>query len=232
MSCRPLLGILMLDTVFTRIEGDIGSPDTFSFPVLFKKVKGASPSKIVEEQDPAFLDPFIEAARELVASGVKAITTSCGFLAVFQKELAQNVDVPVFTSSLLQIPWAYSLIRPEKKIGVITANAAALTDNHFKATGSLNIPKVVAGMEEYECFYNVFVKQTSSLDSMRLNNEMYEAARRLSTSSPEIGSIILECTNMPPFAKKVKEAAGVPVYDIVTLTNWVAQAVYSRSFEL
>ena len=86
----------MLDTVFPRIPGDIGNAATFSFPVRYKVVKGASPQRVVKEADTRLLEPFIEAARSLEKEGVKAIGTSCGFLAIFQRELADAVDIPVF----------------------------------------------------------------------------------------------------------------------------------------
>jgi len=134
------LGILMLDTTFPRIPGDIGNANSFPFPVRYKRVKGASPKRVVEEADPALLEPFITAARELEAEGVKAITTSCGFLALFQRELVAAVHVPLFSSSLLQIPLLYEIFGRGGKAGVLTARAAALTERHFEGCGVQGIP--------------------------------------------------------------------------------------------
>lgn len=106
------LGILMLDTKFPRIPGDIGNPDTFSFPVQKLMVKGADPKRVVQEGDPALLEPFLSAAAELERAGVSAITTSCGFLAMFQQELAARVKIPVFASSLLQVNLVSSTLAP------------------------------------------------------------------------------------------------------------------------
>ncbi len=229
---NPVIGILMLDTAFTRIKGDIGNEDTFSFPVLKKTVPDALPTKIVEEQDPRFLNPFIDSAHALVAEGVKAITTSCGFLAMFQKELAASVKVPVFTSSLLQIPIVYSTLQSEQKVGVLTANSKTLSKKHYLSTDSYEIPKVVMGMENTERFYKVFVKQSDELHIAQIKDEMRQVSLQLMEQHPEVGAIVLECTNMPPFAKVVKETTGLPVYDITTLTNWVADGLMPRSFEV
>lgn len=95
------LGVLMLDTRFPRVVGDIGNPLTFDFPVLYRTLRGASPQRVVRERDPALLAPFIDAGRALVEQGATAITTSCGFLVLFQRELKAALPVPVWTSSLL-----------------------------------------------------------------------------------------------------------------------------------
>lgn len=115
------IGILMLDTIFPRIPGDVGNPDTFAFPVKYKVVKGASPQKVVVDADPHLLQPFITAAHELVETGANAISTSCGYLAIFHRELVHALDVPVFTSSLLQVHIVQSIIERDQKVGIITA---------------------------------------------------------------------------------------------------------------
>ena len=116
-----LVGILMLDTVFPRLPGDVGNGWTFDFPVMFRKVLGANPTSVVKNADPALLRPFIEGAQALEAAGAKAIATSCGFLVMFQKEMAEAVNIPVISSSLLQVPFVDRLLGPDKKVGIITA---------------------------------------------------------------------------------------------------------------
>ncbi|RPJ04533.1 MAG: aspartate/glutamate racemase family protein, partial [Deltaproteobacteria bacterium] len=126
----------MLDTVFPRIPGDIGNAYSYTFPVRYKVVKGAKPDKIMKnEPDLDMLEPFIQAARELESEGVKAITTSCGFLAVFQKELSKAVRSPVFTSALILVPLVRAMLNKEKWIAIFTFNAAATTERHFNGTG-------------------------------------------------------------------------------------------------
>src|SRR5215510_11888351 len=98
------LGVLMLDTRFPRVPGDIGNPATFAVPVRHRIVAGASPQRVVREGDPALLAPFLDAARALVAEGAAAITTSCGFLVEYQAALQAELPVPVWTSSLLKLP--------------------------------------------------------------------------------------------------------------------------------
>ncbi len=226
------LGILMLDTHFPRIPGDIGNARTFPYPVRYRKVEGASPRRVVEEGDPSLLEPFIRAARELESEGVKAITTSCGFLALFQKELSAAVNVPVFTSSLLQIPFLARLYGRPGKIGVMTARASALTQRHFEQCGASRLPLAIAGMDESPEFTKIFLERGSSddiasLDSALLEAELRKVSAHLVAEHPDINFIVLECTNMPPFRTAIQESCGKPVYDIVTLAGYIHSGLAS-----
>jgi Asp/Glu/hydantoin racemase len=225
------IGIIMLDTVFPRIPGDIGNPDTFSFPVHYKIVQGASPQRVVKEADVRLLEPFKEAARSLEQQGVKAIATSCGFLAIFHRELADAVDIPVFSSSLLQVHLAHAAINRRRKVGVLTARARSLTERHFRGVGVQDIPMVVMGMEDAEEFTGVFIEGKASLDKEKVRKEMVRAAEKLAKSHPEIGALVLECTNMPPYAKAVQEVLKVPVFDVVTMIRHVHASLEQQDFK-
>ena len=196
------LGILMLDTKFPRIPGDVGNPKTFDYPIRKLIVEGANPQSVVMKADPNLLEPFIRAARQLEAEGVTAITTSCGFLAMFQKEVAAAVNIPVFCSSLLQGGFIADQLPAGKVLGILTANSEKLTERHFKGVGLDRVDKVIYGMQGTH-FYHIFV------------------ARNMVAEHPNVGAIVLECTNMPPYAKAINEATGLPVYDITTLANYV-----------
>src|SRR6185312_4493566 len=117
------LGILMLEAKFPRIPGDMGNAATWPFPVLYRVVKGASPERVVLHAAAGLLDDFLAAAEDLVAQGAEAITTNCGFLSVFQRELAARVQVPVATSALIQVPWVQATLPPGKRVGIITVSA-------------------------------------------------------------------------------------------------------------
>jgi hypothetical protein len=128
------LGVLMLDTVFPRLVGDIGNALTWPFPVQYKIVKGARTDRIMgPSPDPGLLEPFILAAKELESEGVRAIATSCGFLAAFQRELAAAVSVPVLTSALLQVRIVSRMVGPSSSVGILTERPN-LTEQHFNAT--------------------------------------------------------------------------------------------------
>jgi Asp/Glu/hydantoin racemase len=211
----------MLETTFPRIKGDIGNPDTFPFPVRYQTVKGASPQRIVFEADERLIDDFVHTAQVLIAQGVRAITTSCGFLALFHRQLANALSVPVFTSSLLQVPLAQSVISNDQKVGIITASRPFLTDKHLSGVGIQNAPLAIIGMEHTQTFNAVFLSGEAILNEDRCHQEMTEAAGRLMREHPDVGAIVLECTNMPPYADAVRQATGLPVFDAVTMVNYM-----------
>jgi hypothetical protein len=226
---KPLVGILMLETTFPRIKGDIGNPQTFSFPVRYQTVNGASPQKIVIDADAGLIEDFINAGKVLVAQGVKAITTSCGFLALFHRQLADALPVPVFTSSLLQVRLAQSVIRSNQKVGIITIRRQSLTGAHLAGVGIKDCPLAVVGMEDAQEFSAVFIGGKPTLNEAKCRQEMQSAADQLMREHPDIGAIVLECTNMPPYADTVRQVTGLPVFDAVTMVNY-AHNLFAAGF--
>ncbi|MBN1828408.1 MAG: aspartate/glutamate racemase family protein [Deltaproteobacteria bacterium] len=225
------LGIIVTDSRFPRIPGDIGNATTWDFPVAYRVVRGIHPRRIVRGEAPKDLDAFIEAAIELEKEGVRAITTSCGFLALFQKELSACVGVPLFTSSLMQVPLVHRLLRSDQKVGIITIDAAALTERHLAAVGADGTPAAIVGTEGGRSFTSTFVDNEGELNTEEAEADLVSAARTLTAGHPEVGAIVLECTNMPPYARAVQDATGLPVFDIFTLTNFVYHAVVRKDFK-
>lgn len=211
----------MLDTGFERRPGDIGHPLTWPFPVRFKVVKGASAGRVVYRTDAALLPAFIEAGRELVADGARLITTSCGFLARFQQELSQALPVPVATSALLQVPWLQALQPPGRRVGIITASAESLSARHLAAVGvAPDTP--VAGFDAGSHFRRVVVDgETTTLDGLQVEREIIDVANSLLSVHPEVGTLVLECTNLPPWSAVLQHRTGLPVHDIRTLILWL-----------
>ena len=226
----PPIGILMLDTAFPRIPGDVGNPRTFPFPVRYRIVEGASPQRVVREADPALLAPFIEAARQLEHEGVRAIATSCGFLAIFQPQLAAAVNVPVFGSALLQIGLARNVIGSDRNVGIITADRNSLTDRHFKGIGISRMPEAIVGMPPDGEFAAVFLDGKATLDVDRCRREMVDVAATLVRDHPRMGCIVLECTNMPPYAADIQRATGLPVFDVVSLVHLAHRATCQPAY--
>ena len=227
---RPLIGIIMLETTFPRILGDIGNPESFSFPVRYQTVHGASAQKVVIDADAGLIEDFIDAGKALVARGVKAITTSCGFLALFHRQLVNALPVPVFTSSLLQVHLAQSVIRGNQKVGIITARRPSLTDAHLAGAGIQNYPLAIVGMEDEQEFSAVFIGGKATLDEPKCRREMQSAADRLIREHPDVGAIILECANMPPYADTVRQVTGLPVFDAVTMVNHAYSVLTAGNF--
>ena len=219
------VGILTLDTVFPRIPGDVGNATTFDFPVRFSVVRRASPKRVVHEQDPALLKPFVEAAQELEAAGCRTITTTCGFLALFQKEMAAAVGVPLFTSSLLQVPIVYRMLRPGQVIGILTAHSDAMNPRVLEAVGADGVPHVVGGSQVAPDFYNVFVQNRDWIDTDQCESQLVALATGMIEAHPQIGAFVCEGTNFSSWGRAIQQATRRPFFDIVTMTRWVYDAV-------
>jgi Asp/Glu/hydantoin racemase len=224
------LGILMLEARFPRIPGDMGNASTWPFPVLYRVVKGASPERVVLHGAVGLLPDFLDAAAELVSHGAEAITTNCGFLSLFQRELAQHVRVPVATSALIQVPWVQTTLPPGKRVGVITVSATSLTPRHLDAAGVPSDTPVVGTEEGREFFRVLILGEKQDMDVALAARDILEAGRTLVRRHSDIGAIVLECTNMPPYAHALRDALQVPVYDIYSLVTWLHAGMRPRDF--
>lgn len=218
------LGILMLEARFPRIVGDMGNARTWPFPVRYHVVKGATPDKVVRNNADGLLAPFIAAGQVLVREGVRGITTNCGFLTLFQRELAAALDVPVATSALMQAAGIQALLPPGKKVGILTISAETMTSEHLRAAG---VPEgtPVAGVAPGCEFQKVILGDGPTLDVAQAEKDMVAAALRLQSANPEIAAILFECTNMPPYTEAVKAATGLPVFSIVSMMKWFEDAL-------
>ena len=223
------IGIIVLDSQIPRIPGDLGNATTYRFPVLYKVVKGASIERVVNGTDLSLLQPFIEAAKELEAAGCKAITTSCGFLAIFQKEMSTAVKVPVFTSSLIQINFVRSMLSPEQDIGVIVSEPKNLTQRHLDGVGLTATGLVIKGVED-SCFIRATHTDEPSFDPELMKQQVVDTALNMVRENTNIGAIVLECTNLPPYSAAIHEATGLPVFDIITLINYIYAALSPQEY--
>ncbi|TNC14498.1 aspartate/glutamate racemase family protein [Methylobacterium terricola] len=217
---RPLaspLGIIMLDTTFERPPGDVGHASSWPFPVLFEIVRGATARRVVGGQDSDLGDAFVQAGQALRARGAVGIITSCGFLAARQRSLAARMPLPLATSSLMQLPLIDRCLPDGKRTGVVTYDAEALTPAHFVEVGADPSTPVV-GLPESGALRGL-IERGAAYDAEALARDVLEAAGRL-TARGDIGAILMECTNLPPFSKAVADRFDIPVFDIITLGRW------------
>jgi len=224
------LGILMLEARFPRIPGDMGNATTWPCPVLYRVVKGASPERVVLNGAAGLLPDFLDAAAELVSFGAEAITTNCGFLSLFQRKLAEHVQVPVATSSLIQVPWVQATLPPGKRVGVITVSGSSLTPRHLEAAGVSADTPFVGTEDGIEFFRVLILGEKQDMDVALAAADILDAGRRLLSQHPDVGAIVLECTNMPPYAHALRHALGVPVFDIYSLITWLHAGIRPRDF--
>jgi Asp/Glu/hydantoin racemase len=226
---KATLGILLLDTSFPRIPGDVGNPRSYGYPVRLRTVQGATVQRVVYDADPLLLDDFITAARELQEQGAAAITSSCGFLSLFQEDLAAAVSVPVFLSSLLQVPLAYALTR--RRIAILTANSDQLTDEVLRcAQIDRAIPLAISGMQDVPAFRDPILKDGAELNRESIEAAILKKANQLLEQYADIGAFVFECHNLAPYAQRVQQDTGRPVFDIIDFANWVYSSIHKDGY--
>lgn len=218
------IGILMLDAEFPRIPGDMGNATTWPFPVLYRIVRNATPDRVVRHNAAGLLDDFLTAARDLVADGVDGITTNCGFLILFQDALQKALGVPVATSSLMQVATIDRLLPAGQRAGILTVSKSTLTRHHLEAAGvpdGTPVETTEGGRE----FTRVILDGERTMDVDAACADNVEAARRLVADHPDVGAIVLECTNMTPYAAEIGNATGLPVFTMVSFVTWFHAAL-------
>lgn len=226
------IGILSLDSRMAKPPGHIKNGTTFDFPVIYQTIEGITPKILIEQPGDRLLEAFIEAAQKLEKEGAQAITGSCGFMVLYQQALADAVNVPLYSSSLIQVPMIQQMLKRDQKIGVITASQKGLTPAHLEAVG-IDASKVcIAGMEGSQEFWDVIIDAVrDDLDLAKVEQEVVAMTEKLLQENPDIGALVLECTDMPPYAHAIQQATGLPVFDLSTLTDMVFQGVVRTRYK-
>lgn len=215
-------GLVQLES----LVGNSTNPDSYAFPVRFCRVKGANIHTILENPSREVLETMIAEAQAMAADGVRAITTSCGFNAIFQEELAEAVDVPVFTSSLLQVPFAQKVVGRKSEVAILTAKAAALKPEHLAAAGITRTDNLhIHGLEGCPQWSKIFTSPDDDMDLAAVRKEIVGVALEAVRSRPQTRAFVLECTDLPPFAEEIRRETGLPVFDFITLVNYAYAAL-------
>lgn len=230
VSSGEAIGILLLETSVPFIPGDVANATTYAFPVRFQKVKGFSVRRALSK-DPSVYADLRQAAGDLVQQGVRAVTGDCGFMGIHQKKLARELGVPVFLSSLLQIPFISLLIGENAKVGIITADSKSLNADLLAAVGVTDPTSVViGGLEDCQQFYQFAIEEIGSLDVAAVEKEVVTVARKMVADNPQIRALLLECSLLPPYGAAVQGAVNLPVFDYITMINFVFEAVVKRQY--
>ena len=212
----PVLGVVMLDTRFPRPLGDLGNLATYSVPVNIRVVRGIWPDKVVQSAaglHAGHVGPaFVAVIRNLVREGAVAVTTTCGFLVLLQKELQAAVKVPVITSSLMLLP---RLLAAQPRVGVLTISAGKLGTEYLRAAG---VPRerlkdvLVQGVDPKGEFATRILGNQPELDLDLARQDVVAAAVALKARAPSLTDVVLECTNMPPYREAITAATGLKTW--------------------
>jgi hypothetical protein len=228
------IGILVLETTYPAVPGNVANASTYNFPVRYKVLEGIPSDWWCDEEGASQRrqDIFIEKAMELEKEGVRAITTGCGFFAKYQQATSDALTIPVFTSPLLLVPMVSKMIGKNKRVGIITAGENHLKGPFLENVGiDASVPIAVDGMADKEEFSQTIVfEKKAEMDVAKVEAEVVDVAKRLVAKYPDIGTLVFECSDLPPFAKSVQEVVNLPVFDFISLINMVYSAVVKKSY--
>ncbi len=222
-ATRPV-GVLMLQTRFPRLPGDIGNPETFAGRVLYRPLDGAVVARAVRADgvDPALTHQAVAAAKALAADGAGVIATSCGYLGAIQHDLAEAVDVPVIASALVLLPSLRAIFAGRGPIGILTFDSRRLRPVHFARTFDPADP--IEGIETGSTLYPAITQDRPDFDRDGAAADALAAAARLADRRPRPAALLLECTNLSPYRARLAAATGLPVFDLVQAIAWLGQA--------
>ena len=221
------IGIIAVDLIYPKLPGNVANATTYDFPVLYKKVK--FDIELLFEGASEIEAEIIDAARELETEGVRAIIGACGYFAHFQRQVAEAVNVPVFLSSLCQLPIIKLALKPSQRIAVLAASEEDLKDTLLEKMGANPKDCLIQDIGKLESFAPIRYGRTE-LDNARLAKDLVQMSQAMVRENPDIGAILLECSDLPPYAYDIQAATGLPVFDFITLINWVKQAVVQKRY--
>ncbi len=233
------LGVMLLDDAYPGFPGDVRNPSAFPFPIQYDIATDVGNKTLVWDQGKTPVRaPIIASAKRLERYGCRAIAAECGYFAYFQQEVANAVSVPVFTSSLLQVPFAQTLIGSRKKVAILCAQRRFLTNRHLEAVGIDTNSNLIIGGAQDELGVTEFdklcdpEKRPQELHARYEGCEiqMVEATKALVARDPNVGAIVYECTGMQPFSRAAQREVGLPIFDWGTLLYCAYSAVVSRDY--
>ena len=222
------VGILLLDSHVPYVPGDVANASTYRYPVIYELVSGLK-ADICLNGAPEFVAPVIAAAKSLADQGVRGISSDCGFMLQYQNSVADAVDVPVALSSLLQLPLIERTLKPDATVGIITADSTNLTTDFLQRAGiTPRNPVCIRGMQNEAEFSSSIFEAKGTMDTDLMTRETVSVAESMCRADPKLGAILLECSLLPPYAGAVQQAVGLPVFDFISLIDFMRSGLQPR----
>lgn len=229
---KTFLGVVRVVTEFEKPPGDAANPESFDYPIKIKYIRGSSVEELVSNSNnysDQFIQNILDKMQELIDEGASAIITTCGFLAIIHPIIRLKFPgFPIGTSALLQVPIANNLVELGKRVGVITFDGDVLGEHHLKGVGA-DLATPIVGVRK-GCSFDQLVRNAIPFDYEANKNDIIEAGEKLIRENKDIGGIVLECANMGPYRHDVQKHFSLPVWDIITLANFMFDVNQPTSF--
>ena len=230
------IGLVQMHVNLAMIPGNMGNATTFDFPILYRRAIVDDVADVMAPEPTAdFANGIIEAAQWLELQGVRAIMGNCGFFGSYQNVVKERINVPFFSSSLMMLPMMVHSMPANKKVGVITANGPNLIKTQAVENCGLSLEDkknriVIMGCENGPEFSASIMANTGVYNPAKVEKEIVSVAKQMLKENPDIGAILLECTELSPHAVAVQDAVRMPVWDYTTLTKWIYSGTVRRPF--
>ena len=232
----PTVGILQLPANIPMLPGDMGNPTTFDFPVLYELIEEIDPFWVLADKPhPVVMKKVIAACKRLTMQGVTTIIGNCGFFANYQPEVAESLDVGVtyFNGSLMQLPMILTSVGANKKVGVLTASKKLLMPSpalKYSGVSDEDMKRIVVyGNEDGKEMLKV-TGETGRFNPKKLEKELVDLAKKMVKENPDVGAIVLECTEFPPYAHAIQDAVRLNIWDFVTMTKFMHAGAMQKPY--
>lgn len=224
------VALIDVDWKVPYIPGDVTNAGTWPFPVVYHFLDDVDIT-LVLKGDPSQREPIMREMKKIAATGVKGISGDCGFLIHYQAEAARAVDVPVYLSSLLQLPLMDAVLAKARSIGIIAAIESAITDDVITKAGFNGSREIVIrGMQDCASFASSVLQPSDQLDSDAIQKELLDLCLKMQEEHPNLGAFLLECSLLPPYSRAAQAATGLPVFDFVSMINYFQRASYQKEY--
>jgi Asp/Glu/hydantoin racemase len=221
------IGVLYVATPFVFVPGNIQNATTLGFPVAYECAEGVSIAELLEGAKKVET-ALLSAAARLEKRGVRAIVGACGSFANFQTVLNSAVSVPVFSSVLTQIPWLLRMLPRTQRLAIIFADKRSFTAQVQAECCIDDLSRLVIT----DCMplapFRALIEQPYRIFHQELRLAVAEHARDLVRTHPDIGLVVLQCSELSPYASAIQAAAHRPVVDVVGLAQWVYSTVVRK----
>lgn len=233
------LGVILVDDVYPGFPGDVRNASAYPFPLQYDVAEGVDVYALVRAEDKShLLEPVLAAARRLERIGCRAVVAECGYFAWFQQEIAAAVSIPVFASSLLQLPMAQTVVGPDRVVGLLMSSGAHLRDRHLTSAGvTIGTNYVVHGamdggrIPDFHDLWNADVRPAvPSADYETAERDIVAVAKEFAEAHPDMGAMVLECTGFPPFGRAIQREIDMPVFSWSTLLDHAYSVAVHRGF--
>ena len=213
------VGILHIDSDYPLLPGNAQNAVTFNFPVRYRCVGGLSISALIAGA-PEAQTLVVAAAQALHRDGVRAVVGACGSFANYQSSVASALDIPAFMSVLTLVPLVLRALGRHRKLAIIFASSASFTETVRRECAIDETDRIVVTDCRGLPAFQPILDNEDYLDSAALERQLADHVERLVGRHGDIGCVMLQCSELPPYAATLQKIVDVPIVDVVTIVQW------------